>query len=206
MKFLIIHARKNPDLLGVLEILGDTGRSFKPRHIYSVRQKLGYRLIPFCLEVKLVFWSIYEQKVTSILIVPALSPFNSIFLEVQTNFCTTSTTETKQKSSWACPQIDASEDEHKQIMLVQIELHCGNHSIIEWLGLNETLKQSSSNPLPWAGCHPPDQAAQRPIQPVLEHLQEWGINSFWYWMWAWEQNSMASVYTHWLCLHSDHIP
>jgi len=30
----------------------------------------------------------------------------------------------------------------------------------------------------WAGCHPPDQAAQHPIQPSPEHLQGWGICSF----------------------------
>lgn len=26
----------------------------------------------------------------------------------------------------------------------------------------------------WVGCHPPDRAAQSPIQPSLEHLQIWG--------------------------------
>ena len=30
----------------------------------------------------------------------------------------------------------------------------------------------------WAGCHPLDQTLQGPIQPGLEHLQEWGIHIF----------------------------
>lgn len=33
--------------------------------------------------------------------------------------------ETKKKSSWACPQIDARKDKHKQIVFVQTELQCG---------------------------------------------------------------------------------
>lgn len=44
-------------------------------------------------------------------------------------------------------------------------------NIIEWLRLEGTLKPTQSNPLLWAGCHPPYQAAQYPIQPGFEHLQ-----------------------------------
>jgi len=50
-----------------------------------------------------------------------------------------------------------------------------NHRI-EW-DLKYDLVLTS---LPWdqALTHPPDQAAQGPIQCVLEHLQEWGIHNF----------------------------
>ena len=50
--------------------------------------------------------------------------------------------------------------------------------ITEWFGLEGTLKTIPFNPLLWAGCHPPDQAAQNPIQPGLERLQGWSIHNF----------------------------
>jgi len=40
--------------------------------------------------------------------------------------------------------------------------------IIGWLGMERTLTSIQFQPLPWAGCHPPAQAAQGPIQPSLE--------------------------------------
>ena len=50
--------------------------------------------------------------------------------------------------------------------------------IIEWFGLEGMLTVIQFHPLPWAGCHPPDQAALCPIQPGLECLQGWGIYGF----------------------------
>ena len=62
---------------------------------------------------------------------------------------------------------------------LQIIEHLEGKVCIEWLGLEGTpkIQRPSSNPLPWAGCHPLDQAAQGPIQPGLEHLQGWGIHN-----------------------------
>jgi len=37
--------------------------------------------------------------------------------------------------------------------------------------------EGTSGDLPWAGCPPPTQAAQGPVQPGLEHLQGWGTHS-----------------------------
>jgi len=42
----------------------------------------------------------------------------------------------------------------------------------------ESLRSFISISMPWAGFYPPDQAAQGPIQPGLEHLQGWGVHSF----------------------------
>ena len=42
------------------------------------------------------------------------------------------------------------------------------HKITEWLGLEGTLKPPPQ-PLPWEDCHPPDRAAQGPIENVLFH-------------------------------------
>ena len=47
-------------------------------------------------------------------------------------------------------------------------LEASNHGMV---GLKGTLKPPKPQPLPWAGCPPPDQAAQGPIQPILGHLQ-----------------------------------
>lgn len=49
--------------------------------------------------------------------------------------------------------------------------------IVEWLKLEGIFKTISSL-LPWAGCCPPPQAAQHPIQPGFESLQGWDICSF----------------------------
>ncbi|KAK4827689.1 hypothetical protein QYF61_020823 [Mycteria americana] len=54
-----------------------------------------------------------------------------------------------------------------------------NHRIIEWFGLEGTLKIIFFQPT----CHGPghlplDQVAQSPIQPGLECFQRWGIHSF----------------------------
>jgi len=45
-----------------------------------------------------------------------------------------------------------------------------------WAGRD--LDLTVSTPLPWAGCHPPAQAAQGPIQPGLACLQVWGMHNF----------------------------
>ena len=54
-----------------------------------------------------------------------------------------------------------------------------NHRIIEWFGLEGTLKITWIQP----PCHeqghlPLDQVAQSPIQPGLQHFQGGGIHSF----------------------------
>ena len=54
-----------------------------------------------------------------------------------------------------------------------------NHGIIEWFGLDETLKITSFQP----PCHgqehlPLDQVAERPIEPGPEHCQGGGSHSF----------------------------
>jgi len=52
-------------------------------------------------------------------------------------------------------------------------------SFIEWLGLEGTLKITSSTSSHCGqDCHPLDQAAQDPIQLGLEHLQGCGIHNF----------------------------
>lgn len=49
----------------------------------------------------------------------------------------------------------------------------GPHSrIIEQRGLEATLKTTQLQPLLWAGCPPPDQAAQGAMQPSLGHLRD----------------------------------
>ena len=51
----------------------------------------------------------------------------------------------------------------------------GSHRILEWLGLEGTLKIIKIQPpCHMQGCQPPDEAAQGPIQPDLEYLQRWG--------------------------------
>ena len=57
-------------------------------------------------------------------------------------------------------------------------------SIIEWLGLERTSRIIKLQPSCCRQGHQPphlipDQAAQGPIQPGLEHLQGWGIHSLW---------------------------
>jgi len=47
--------------------------------------------------------------------------------------------------------------------------------------LEGNLKPSHFQPLLWAGCQPPDQAAQGPVPPGLECLQIWGTHSFFGW-------------------------
>ena len=45
-------------------------------------------------------------------------------------------------------------------------------TIESWNGwVERDIKAPQPQPLPWAGCPPPDQAAQGPIQPILGHLQ-----------------------------------
>jgi len=44
------------------------------------------------------------------------------------------------------------------------------------LGWRGSSRSSISNPLPWAGWPPSDQAAQEPIQSGFEYLQRWGIH------------------------------
>ena len=51
------------------------------------------------------------------------------------------------------------------------------HRITEWFGLEGTFHSVSILCLK-QGCHPPEQAAQGPIQPGFEHLYGWGIHSF----------------------------
>jgi len=53
-----------------------------------------------------------------------------------------------------------------------------NSRVIEWLGLEVTSNPIQFRPLPWAGCLPPDQAAQGRIQPGFEHLQGRGTRDF----------------------------
>jgi len=50
-----------------------------------------------------------------------------------------------------------------------------SHRVIEQFVLEGTLQTTLPQHLLWAGCHPPDQAAQGPIQPGLGHLQGWDI-------------------------------
>jgi len=51
------------------------------------------------------------------------------------------------------------------------------HRIIEWLGLEGTPEVVQIQPLCCEqGCHVLDQAAQEPIKPGLECLQEWDIH------------------------------
>lgn len=53
-----------------------------------------------------------------------------------------------------------------------------DYRITEWLRLNGPLSPPSSKPLHGQGCPPPDRAAQGPVQPGLECLQEWNTHSF----------------------------
>jgi len=46
-----------------------------------------------------------------------------------------------------------------------------------WIG-RDLLDHLIPTPLPWAGTLPPDQGAQSPIQPGLEHCQGGGSHSF----------------------------
>jgi len=49
----------------------------------------------------------------------------------------------------------------------------GPHSrITQQRGLEATLKTTQPQPLLWAGCPPPDQAAQGAMQPSLGHLRD----------------------------------
>ena len=50
--------------------------------------------------------------------------------------------------------------------------------IIEWIGLEGTLKITELQPPAMGWFPPPAQAALGPIQPGLEHLQGRGIHSF----------------------------
>ena len=67
----------------------------------------------------------------------------------------------------------------KQVHIWWVSFSLIKHRIIEWFGLEGTLK------IIWfqAICHgqghlPVDQVAQSPIQPGLEHCQGGGIHSF----------------------------
>ncbi|KAJ7421664.1 hypothetical protein BTVI_17271 [Pitangus sulphuratus] len=54
-----------------------------------------------------------------------------------------------------------------------------DHRIMEWCGLEGTLKIISFQPQRRGQGHLPlDQVAQSPIQPGFEHCQGWGIHSF----------------------------
>jgi len=54
-----------------------------------------------------------------------------------------------------------------------------NHRIVEWFGLEGTLEIIYFQPPGHGQGHlPPDQVAQSPIQPGLEHFQGGGIHSF----------------------------
>ena len=46
-----------------------------------------------------------------------------------------------------------------------------------WIG-RDLKDHVVPNPCHEEGCHPSDQAAQGPIQPVLEHLKGWSLLSF----------------------------
>jgi len=48
---------------------------------------------------------------------------------------------------------------------------------VAWIG-RDLRAHPLPNPCHGQGCHPPDQAAQCPIQPGLEPLLGWGICSF----------------------------
>ena len=51
----------------------------------------------------------------------------------------------------------------------------GYYRIIEWLKLEGAIRITHLQPThPWAGCPPPDQAAQGSMQPGLGHLQGQG--------------------------------
>ena len=52
-------------------------------------------------------------------------------------------------------------------------------NIIEWLRLEGTFNCIQPQPLPWAGCPPPPQAALGPIQPGLGHLQDGAPTALW---------------------------
>ena len=49
--------------------------------------------------------------------------------------------------------------------------------LMEWLGLEGTLKPTQSHPVLLAGLPPSSSAAQGPIQPGLERLQGWGTTA-----------------------------
>jgi len=51
------------------------------------------------------------------------------------------------------------------------------HGITEWLRLEGTSYIIQPQPCAMGSCHPPDEAAQGPIQPGLEHLWGWGAHS-----------------------------
>jgi len=62
---------------------------------------------------------------------------------------------------------------------LQVTTELRNHRIIEWFGLEGSLQIIEFHPL----CHgqghlPPDQVAQSPVQPGLEHCQGEGSHSF----------------------------
>jgi len=45
------------------------------------------------------------------------------------------------------------------------------------IALEGASKPTQFQPLPWADCPPPAQAAQSPTPPDLGHLQGWGTHS-----------------------------
>ena len=57
-------------------------------------------------------------------------------------------------------------------VVFHLQLPIIDHRIIEGFGLEGTLKPIQFQPLPWAGCSSPGQAAQSPIPPGPERLQE----------------------------------
>jgi len=60
-----------------------------------------------------------------------------------------------------------------------LNLDCSNRRIIEWFGLEGTLKIIEFQPPCCGQGHLPlDRVAQIPIQPDLEHFQGGGIHSF----------------------------
>ncbi|PKU41813.1 hypothetical protein llap_7886 [Limosa lapponica baueri] len=75
------------------------------------------------------------------------------------------------RKSTACP---LSRDEDKLVFLANED-----HRIIEWFGLEGTLKIIKfQDPCREQGHLPLDQVAQSPIQSGLEQLQGWGIHNF----------------------------
>lgn len=112
-----------------------------------------------CLEEKPALQSMHEQKVPPIQMVPAHCPLTNFFLEVQTNLPTTSTTERHRvqenlsmKALELCPQKDVDEDRCKLVMLIRMELLCGN----PYLQVRQTQEPITRILLnktnPWRSC------------------------------------------------------
>ena len=84
---------------------------------------------------------------------------------------------------------------------VLLDVCCGTGEQHEpyssWVGRD--LKAHPIPPVPWAGCPPPSQAAQGPIQPSYRHPQGWGTAAPWGWCFACPTLSPMLVFSTWKC-------